>query len=70
MKSMGAEEINLPCVRAAVGDRKLYYYTVSHEFRAGLSRLLFASEDLLCANLRVQEQSTNMTSLCQCLAFA
>ena len=28
------------------------------------SRLLFTSEDRLCANLRVQEQSTNVTSQC------
>ena len=34
------------------------------------SRLLFTSEDRLCANLRVQEQSTNMTSQCQCPTFA
>ena len=29
------------------------------------SRLLFTSEDRLCANLRVQEQSRNMASQCQ-----
>ena len=29
------------------------------------SRILFTSEVRLCANLRVQEQSTNMTSQCQ-----
>ena len=33
-------------------------------------RLLFASEDRLCANLCVQEQSTNMTSQCQYPMFA
>ena len=34
------------------------------------SRLLFTSEDRICANLRVQWQSTNMTSQYQFLAFA
>ena len=34
------------------------------------SRLLFSGEDRLCANLHVQEQSTNMTWQCQYLAFA
>ena len=46
-------------------------YTLSREYRMvrnRYSRLLFTIEDRLCANLRVQEQSTNMTS--QCLAFA
>ena len=32
--------------------------------------LLFTSEDRLCANLCVQEQSTNITSQCQYLTFA
>ena len=44
-------------------------YTLSREYRVvryRYSRLLFTSEDRLCANLRVQEQSTNMTSQCQC----
>ena len=39
--------------------------TLSREYwvvRNRYSRLLFTSEDRLCANLRVQEQSTNMTS--------
>ena len=43
-------------------------YTLSREYRvvrSRYSRLLFTSEDRLCANLRVQEQSTNMTSQCQ-----
>ena len=42
-------------------------YTLSREYRMvryRYSRLLFTSEDRLCANLRVQEQSTNMTSQC------
>ena len=50
-----------------------FSYTLSREYRvvrSWYSRLLFTSEDRLCANLRVQEQSTNMTSQCQCLAFA
>ena len=41
-------------------------YTLSPEYRMvrnRYSRLLFTSEDLLCANLHVQEQWTNMTSL-------
>ena len=48
-------------------------YTLGTENRVvrnRYSRLLFPSEDRPCANLRVQEQSTNMTSQCQCLAFA
>ena len=46
----------------------LISYTLSREYRmvrSRYSRLLFTSEDRLCANLRVQEQSTNMTSQCQ-----
>ena len=42
-----------------------FSYTLSREYRVvrnRYSRLLFTSEDRLCANLRVQEQSTNMTS--------
>ena len=48
-------------------------YTLSREYRVvryRYSRLFFTSEDRLCANLRVQEQSTNMTSQCQCPTFA
>ena len=48
-------------------------YTLGREYRVvrnRYSRLLFTSEDRLCANLHVQEQSTNMTSQCQYLAFA
>ena len=47
-------------------------YTLSHEYwlvRNRYSRLLFTNEDRLCANLPVQEKSTNMTWQCQCLAF-
>ena len=47
-------------------------YTLSREYRVvrnRYSRLIFTCEDRLCANLRVQEQSTNMTSQCQCFAF-
>ena len=43
-------------------------YTLSREYRVvrnTYSRLLFISKDRLCANLRVQEQSMNMTSQCQ-----
>ena len=39
-------------------------HTLGREYRVmrnRYSRLLFTSEDRLCANLRVQEQSTNMT---------
>ena len=42
-------------------------YTLGREYwvmRNRYSRLLFTSEDRLCANLRVQEQSTSMTSQC------
>ena len=48
-------------------------YKLSHEYRVKRNRyswLLFTSEDRLCANLHVQEQLTNMTSQCQCFAFA
>ena len=44
------------------------WYTLSRENRVvrnRYSRLLFTSEDRFHANLRVQEQSTNMTSQCQ-----
>ena len=44
-----------------------FSYTLGREYRVmrnRYSRLLFTSEDRLCANLRVQEQSTNMTSQC------
>ena len=47
-------------------------YTLSREYRVvryRYSRLLFTSEDRLFANLRVQEQSTNMTSQWQCPTF-
>ena len=45
----------------------LISYTLGREYRVmrnRYSRLLFSSEDHLCANLRVQEQSTNMASQC------
>ena len=48
-------------------------YTLSREYRVAgyrYSRLLFTSEDRLCANLRVQWQLTNMTSQYLFLAFA
>ena len=48
-------------------------YTLSREYRVvryRYSRLLFTSEDRLFANLRVHEQSTNMTSQWQCPTFA
>ena len=44
-----------------------FSYTLGREYREmrnRYSRLLFTSEDRLCANLHVQEQSTNMTSQC------
>ena len=40
-------------------------YTLGREYRVmrnQYSRLLYTSEDRLCAILRVQEQSTNVTS--------
>ena len=43
-------------------------YTLSRECRVvsnRYSRSSFTSEDRICANLSVQEQSTNMTSQCQ-----
>ena len=43
--------------------------TLSHEYRVVKNlylRLLFTSENRLCANLRVQEKSTNMTSQINC----
>ena len=42
-------------------------YTLGREYRVirnRYSRLLFTSEDRLCANLHVREPSTNMTSQC------
>ena len=50
-----------------------FSYTLSHEYllvKKRYSRLLFTSEDRRCANLRVQEQSTNMTSQCLYPTFA
>ena len=51
----------------------IIYYALGREYgvmKNRYSRLLFTSEDRLCANLRVQEQSTNMVSQCLYLAFA
>ena len=48
-------------------------YSLSREYRVvryRYSRLFFTSEYRLCANLRVQEQSTHMTSQCECPTFA
>ena len=42
-------------------------YTLSREYRVAISlysRLLFISEDRFCAELRVQQDSANMTSQC------
>ena len=61
------------CCEDLGSDGILLYYTLSSEYRVvrnRYSRLLFTSEDRLCANLRVQEQSGNMTSQCQCPTFA
>ena len=47
--------------------------TLSREYwmaRNRYSQLLFTGEDHLCANLRAQEQMTNMTSQCQYFTFA
>ena len=57
-----AREYSLPW------DINCISYTLSREYRVvryRYSLLVFASEGRLCANLRVQEQSTNMTSQCQ-----
>ena len=69
-------DVQCPCVEQlvihAVILRTAISYTLSREYRVvrnRYSRLLFTSEDRLCANLRVQEQSTNMTSQCQYPAF-
>ena len=45
----------------------VFSYTLGREYhvmRNLFSCFLFTSEDRLCANLRVQEQSTDMTSQC------
>ena len=70
-----SEELKKKPSRASVAIilRILFSYTLSREYRVvrnRYSQLIFTSEDRLCANLRVQEQSTNMTSQCQCPAFA
>ena len=52
----------LVCMFDAVENS--FSYTLGREYRVirkRYSRLLFTSKDRLCANLRVQEQSTNMT---------
>ena len=49
----------------SISSMKTLSYTLGREYRVmrnRYSRLLFTSEDRLCANLRAQEQSTNMTS--------
>ena len=67
---------NAECNLAMSGTMKwrmCVSYTLSHEYRVAryrYSRLLFTSEDRLCANLRVQWQKTNMTSQYQYFAFA
>ena len=48
-------------------------YKVRHEYWVagnGYPQLLFTGEDQFCASLRVEKQSTNMTSQYQSLAFA
>ena len=45
-----------------------WIYFLTRVVRYRYSRLIFTSEDR--ANLRMQEQSTNMTSQCQCPTFA
>ena len=49
------------------GCANIFSYTLGREYRVmrnRYSRLLFTSEDRLCAKLHVQKQSTNMTSQC------
>ena len=56
-----------PYKEPGTGVTKQLSYTLSREYRvvrSRYSRLLFTSEDCLCANLHVQEQWTNMTSQC------
>ena len=46
-------------------DLFLHQYTLQSEYRVvgnRYSRMVFTSKYELCANVRVQEQSTNMTS--------
>ena len=68
---------SVPTIQFPLVDRANYMstfsYTLSREYRVvrdRYSRLLFTSEDRLCANLLLQEQPTNITSQCQCLTFA
>ena len=64
-------QIYLQCLKKLVLIH--FSYTLSRDYRVmryRYSRLLFTSEDRICANLRVQEQSTNMTSQYQCPTFA
>ena len=70
--SSSLRDINIDQLSKKYEWRTWYSYTLSRGYRVArnrYSRLLFASEDRICANLRLQEQSTNMTSKCQCLAF-
>ena len=56
-----------PCKQQAIIS-----YTLSREYRVVRYRyswLLFTSEDRICANVCMQEQSTNMTSQCQYPTF-
>ena len=52
--------------------RNINLYMLSREYRVSgnrFSRLLFTNKDRFYANLHDQKQSTNMSSLCQYLAF-
>ena len=58
---------DLICSAFHVSIEILISYMLGREYRVmrnWYSRLLFTSEDRLCANLCLQEQSTNMTSQC------
>ena len=59
------ENITTPQCDNTTITRNNVSYTLGREYRVmrnRYSRLLFTSEDRICANLRVREQPTNMTS--------
>ena len=64
--------INISISSISIGIN-IISYTLRREYRVVInrnSRLLFTSENRLCANLRVKEQLTHVTSQYQYLAFA
>ena len=64
----------IPCcqrLRSSISNIPVSY-TLCREYRVvrnRYSRLLITCKDRLCANLHVQERSTNITLQCQYLAF-